>query len=304
VAGAGFAVNRSAVMTGLRQRAQRRIRSGSPVAPGTATLREEDLVEQRFSFDQAAPLYDAVRPDYPAALFDDVMSEAGLAAGDAILEIGCGTGKATLGLAPRGFPMLATDPGQSLLQIARRHLAPFPNVRFERSTFEAWPMQRGAFALVVAAQAWHWIEPETAFARAAEALAPDGMLAVFGNVPVGLSSDLFEAFNQIYRQHDLPYGRVPENYYLPGQRLAIEFRRSVRFGKVTHKAYSWSVAFDAAGFADWLRTRSDHQSIPVAAREALLGDITAAIAAHGNHCELSYQTHLHLARRVTPSPQP
>jgi SAM-dependent methyltransferase len=261
-------------------------------------------VEQHFNFDQVASLCDVVRPDYPAALFDDVMSEASLAEGDAILEVGCGTGKATLGLARCGFPVLATDPGQSLLQIARGHLAPFPNVRFERAAFEAWPMQREAFALVIAAQSWHWIEPEIAFARAAEALVPDGMLAVFGNVPVGLSTDLFNAFKDIYRQHELPYGRVPENYYLPGQRLALEFRRTAWFGKVTHKAYPWSVALDAVSFVDWLRTRSDHKSIPQAAREALLGDIAAAIVARGNCCELAYETHLHLARRVAPSHQP
>jgi SAM-dependent methyltransferase len=279
------------------------MRSGSPVGSEKARLGREDAVEQRFSFDQVATLYDAVRPDYPAALFDDVMTEAGPAEAGAILEIGCGTGKATLGFAQSGVPMLATDPGQSLLEIARGHLAPYPNVRFERATFEAWPMQRGAFALVVAAQSWHWIEPEIAFARAAEALAPDGMLTVFGNVPVGLSSDLFDAFKDIYRQHALPYGRVPETYYLPGERLSREFRRTAHFGKVIHKAYAWSRTHDAADFVDWLRTRSDHNSIPQAPREALLGDIAAAIDARGGRCEVGYQTHLYMARRVASSPQ-
>jgi SAM-dependent methyltransferase len=261
-------------------------------------------LEQRFSFDQVASLYDAARPDYPAALFDDVMNEATLADGAAILEIGCGTGKATLGFARRGHPVLATDPGPRLIEFARDHLKAFPNVRFEQTKFEDWPLQRSAFALVVAAQSWHWIEPAGAFAKAAEALAPDGLLALFGNVPVGLSSDLFETFKDIYQRHGLPYGRVPEGYYLPGARLAQAFASSTRFGAVVHKAYAWHRSHDAAGFVDWLRTRSDHRIISQTPREALLRDIAAAIDARGGRCELAYQTHLYMARRVSPAPQP
>jgi ubiquinone/menaquinone biosynthesis C-methylase UbiE len=49
----------------------------------------------RQTFDQAAEIYDRVRPDYPETLFDDLVALAGLGPGDRLLEVGCATGKAT-----------------------------------------------------------------------------------------------------------------------------------------------------------------------------------------------------------------
>ena len=59
--------------------------------------------EQRLVFGEVADLYDRSRPGYPASLVDEVVSYAGLTAGDAVLEVGCGTGKATVPFAAREF---------------------------------------------------------------------------------------------------------------------------------------------------------------------------------------------------------
>jgi ubiquinone/menaquinone biosynthesis C-methylase UbiE len=55
----------------------------------------------RTIFDEAVSLYDEVRPGYPEDLFDDVISLSGIPAGGRILEIGCGTGQATVPVAKR-----------------------------------------------------------------------------------------------------------------------------------------------------------------------------------------------------------
>jgi ubiquinone/menaquinone biosynthesis C-methylase UbiE len=47
-------------------------------------------VEQRFTFDEVADLYDRHRPGYPEALFEDLISLAGVSPPDRVLEIGCG----------------------------------------------------------------------------------------------------------------------------------------------------------------------------------------------------------------------
>lgn len=60
----------------------------------------------RRTFETAADLYDAARPSYPAELFDDLVSLAGLKRGDRLLEIGCATGKATRALLERGFSVV------------------------------------------------------------------------------------------------------------------------------------------------------------------------------------------------------
>ena len=73
-------------------------------------------MEPRFTFNQVANLYKAVRPDYPEALIEDVVSYADLKQNDKILEVGCGTGLATKSFAKRSFPIVALDPGPEMLR--------------------------------------------------------------------------------------------------------------------------------------------------------------------------------------------
>jgi ubiquinone/menaquinone biosynthesis C-methylase UbiE len=54
----------------------------------------EERAKLRAIFDEAALLYDEVRPGYPEELFDDIVALSGIPSGGRILEIGCGTGQA------------------------------------------------------------------------------------------------------------------------------------------------------------------------------------------------------------------
>lgn len=163
-------------------------------------------MEQRFTFDQVAHAYRASRPDYPEALVDDVVSYAALNPGDPVLEIGCGTGQATKSFAKRDLQIVAIDPGPEMVRAARESLADFDNVELAEATFEAWPHDRGAFRLIVAAQSWHWISPEVRFVKAAKLLSSEGSLAVFGHVPTGLPAPLLEQFKDTYLRHTGRWG--------------------------------------------------------------------------------------------------
>ena len=74
-------------------------------------------------------LYDEVRPGYPEELFDDVVSLSGIPAGGRILEIGCGTGQATVPFARRGYRILCVELGENLAAVARRNLEAIPAAR-------------------------------------------------------------------------------------------------------------------------------------------------------------------------------
>ena len=62
----------------------------------------EKLMEQRLIFDEVADLYDRYRPGYPERLATDLLQMANVQPGDRLLEIGCGTGKATVHFARMG----------------------------------------------------------------------------------------------------------------------------------------------------------------------------------------------------------
>jgi ubiquinone/menaquinone biosynthesis C-methylase UbiE len=86
--------------------------------------------QQRLVFGEVAELYDRARAGYPEALIDDVISFAG---GDGpslrALEVGAGTGKATMGFATRGLEILALEPSADMAAVARRNCQQFPKAR-------------------------------------------------------------------------------------------------------------------------------------------------------------------------------
>src|SRR6478609_4514695 len=92
----------------------------------------------RTTFGQDAKLYDQCRPTYPPQLFTDLATRADLGPRSQVLEIGCGTGQATLPLAQLGCDVVAMDLSLDMAAIARRNLAQFPNVTVVAAAFEDW----------------------------------------------------------------------------------------------------------------------------------------------------------------------
>jgi SAM-dependent methyltransferase len=254
-------------------------------------------MNQLFAFNDVAELYEAARPAYPAALVRDVIAAADLTWDDALLEVGCGTGQATEAFARRGYDIVAVEPGPELARLARRRLSRFPNAAVVETSFEAWRMESGVFRAVVAAQSWHWVDPGLRFAKAARALCPGGVLAVFGHVPMAPPPPVFEAFERVFaRLAPELWGEPPENWYLPSGPLPALFARSGEFEPAVHRRYPWSVYRTGASLAQYLRTTSPYQRLDPSRRETLLRALERAVEAHGGQFEHRWETHLHMAR--------
>lgn len=234
-------------------------------------------MERGRTFEGVAALYDAHRRGYPAALFDDLMDMTGLASGDSVLEIGCGSGHATAGFLDRGLDVTAIDPGAPLVALARERFAAAPNVRFAVSPFEAWPLSEHKFRLVAAAQSLHWVQPHVRFAKTAQALAPGGHLAVFGHTP-RWSGELLARLEPVYRRAAPELWDAPgENWYLPDGPLPALFAESGRFAPVRQRAYAWSRQYSPREFVSYLGTRSDHNLLAKERRHALLAEVEEAL---------------------------
>jgi SAM-dependent methyltransferase len=98
--------------------------------------------------------------------------------------VGCGTGQATRSLAALGCPVTAIEPGAGMAALARQRLAAFGNVEVEKSTFEEWDDGGRRFDVLVAASAWHWVDPSIGWRRTHDVLRPGGWMALLGNVVV------------------------------------------------------------------------------------------------------------------------
>ena len=101
----------------------------------TTTANRERL---RTTFESAAERYHRYRPEYPGELFDTLIELTELTERDRLLEVGCGTGKATVPLARRGYEITGIELGPGLADETRRNLAGFSRVRIVNAEFESW----------------------------------------------------------------------------------------------------------------------------------------------------------------------
>jgi ubiquinone/menaquinone biosynthesis C-methylase UbiE len=129
-------------------------------------------------FDEVATEYDRNRPAYPGELVDRACQVAGLADGDHVLEIGCGTGQLTRSLVARGLHVTALEPGKNLIALARQNLADAGTVEFITARFEDASCPRGHFRAVFSASALHWVDPDVGWRKIADVLVPGGTLAL------------------------------------------------------------------------------------------------------------------------------
>jgi SAM-dependent methyltransferase len=146
--------------------------------------------ERRLVFGEEAELvYDRARAGYSEAVVEDVLSFAGLSTRRGRgLEVGAGTGKATVAFATRGVPILALEPSAEMAGLAARNCEAFPMVKVKVSSFEDWPLEPDAFDLLFSAQAWHWVDPAVRWQKAAAALVRGGTLGFSGIAPPGAAS--------------------------------------------------------------------------------------------------------------------
>ena len=141
-------------------------------------LRESAARRYGKVFDEIAAEYDRHRPGYPDELVGQACQVAGIGSGDHVLEVGCGSGQLTRGLIARGLHVTALEPGVSLVALARQNLEGAGQVEFVNARFEDALLPREQFQAVFSASAFHWVDPEVSWQKAADVLVPGGTLAL------------------------------------------------------------------------------------------------------------------------------
>lgn len=269
----------------------------------------------RASFEQVPELYDRARPGYPAQVVDDLVALAELGGGARLVEIGCGTGQATLPLAERGFAVTCVELGERLAGHARRNLARFPRVDVVRADFETWEPAQAGFDAVVAFGSFHWIAPELRYARSADLLREGGSLAFVSMAHV-LPRDGDPFFRDVQADYEAVVppdpGWTPDAFYSPPWRLPqpqaladhsdevvrAELAASGRFHDVVARRYLWDAVYTADDYVAVLETYSHHRAFDAGTRERLLERIHDRIEARPEPTvRKSYLGLLYVAKR-------
>jgi SAM-dependent methyltransferase len=249
------------------------------------------------SFGADADRYDRSRPSYPQALVDRIVAAS---PGREVLDVGCGTGIVARQLQAAGCRVLGVDADARMAGLARQR-----GLDVEVAKFEDWDPAGRAFDAVVCGQAWHWIDPVAGAAKAAQALRPGGLFAVFWNAmepPPGLAEAFEAVFRRVATEHPLHRGMPGGDAYVTlCTRAADAAREAGGFGEPEQWRFEWDRPYTRDEWLDVLPTFGGLATqLPPPKLQDLLAGVGAAIDAAGGTFPMHYAT-VALATPRTPA---
>jgi SAM-dependent methyltransferase len=144
-------------------------------------------------FSGVAAGYQAFRPRYPTALFEwlaDVVPGH-----ERAVDLGCGTGQASVALADRFTEVIGLDPSAEQIARAQTH----PGVLYRVAPAEATGLPDASADLVIAAQAFHWFDPERLHLELARIGRPGAVFAAFTYALCRVGPSVDEVVDHLYR---------------------------------------------------------------------------------------------------------
>jgi SAM-dependent methyltransferase len=231
----------------------------------------------RFSFNEAAEIYDGVRPSYPAGMFDTLFQI--LPSQPDIVEVGPGTGQATKDLLDRGASVLAIEIGPAMAAKLRSNL-PSDRLDVIVGDFEVVDIVASAADAVFSATAYHWISREAQTDRPAAILRSGGMMAIVDLIQVDSPDDggFFTVTQPIYERYGQSHVGPPaptRGGANPAIRALLEADR--RFDSVAVRRYDWNQTYSASDYRQLMLSYSGTQMMDESDRVGLLNDVESLI---------------------------
>lgn len=268
--------------------------------------------ERRTHFDEIVANYQRVRPDFPRELFADIFAYIGENATKKALEIGAGTGKATVPFIEAGFDVTAVDISENMAAYLRERFGESQRFRVLVAAFEEASLPEREYDLIYAASAFHWIDAQIGCPKVFRLLKSGGAVALlrynFNLVPADGES-LREELQAIYEQHYYSHYKtayrsvdITHELLLTPDKIrngyGFEDLRTYGFEDVTMKLYDRVLTYSADAYIDHLDTLSDHRSLPQDNRTALYASIRELILEHGGQHSLNCVYQLYMGRKA------
>ena len=237
-------------------------------------------------FDENVVLYDKFRPTYGTNIFEDILSYSKITQSSKILEIGCGTGNATLPVIQTGAEVTAVEIGGNLSKYTAQKFSKYSNFHVIHSAFEDFQTHT-KYDLIFSATAFHWIQPDRSYSRCKELLVAGGVLAVFWNTPriSRTNLDLYKEIQDLY-QRFMPNSQEEKEMLLESEWYTKRcndlnnFLKENGYIDCIFKIYQDSRVFLADEYIGLLQTYSNHMALPPDVRTTLFEKIHSAIKKH------------------------
>lgn len=254
-------------------------------------------------FDENVVMYDKYRPTYVAELYSDIIEYANITENSKILEIGCGTGNATLPFIKQGANVTAVELGENLSEYTKDKFSEYENFNIVNARFEDYNTDE-KYDLIFAATAFHWIKPEYAYSRCKDLLASNGVLATFWNTP-RISRDNGELYSEIqalYAEY-LPDNKeesaslIESKWYISRCKHLSGYFETYDYTSLFFKLYQGKRKFNAGDYIGLLHTYSDHMALCEEKRNVFFAKIHSAIQKYGQ-IDLIDTIDLHIGKKA------
>ena len=253
-------------------------------------------------FDRASRAYHDGRPEYPQKVFELLREQCGLGPGSKVLEVGAGSGQATVPVLDLGAHVTVVEPGANFADQLIR-LGAGRSLRVIVATFEQAVVAEESFDLVVSGTAFHWVDPAVGLPKAAAALRDHGWLALWWTIFGDLERpDPFHNALQPILEAKAPelvfQGSLPMWYALDVRERSREIADSGFYEPVEHHLVKWEGRHGAEEIRRLFSTFSPWLALPEDRRIDLLADVERlARETFGGIVVRPYQTALYLAKR-------
>jgi SAM-dependent methyltransferase len=167
-------------------------------------------------FDGLAGTYAKFRPDYPSQAIDWILERLPNPRG-LIVDVGCGTGISTRQLAERGCRVIGIEPNESMRAEAAT-TASAGKVDYRAGRAEATGLQSDSADAVLAAQAFHWFDPDAALREFHRLIGDKGWANLLWNI-ANLDDPFTAGYWSILRESSPEPEVVEEPHHLTGQAL-------------------------------------------------------------------------------------
>ena len=252
-------------------------------------------------FDENVILYDKFRPTYGTKIFEDILSYSRITKSSKILEIGCGTGNATLPMIQTRAEVTAVEIGENLSKYTAQKFSKYSNFQIIHCAFEDFQAPTN-YDLIFSATAFHWIKPDKSYLKCKDLLKHGGVLAVFWNTPCisRTNLDLYEEIQDLY-QRFMPNSKEEKEMLLESEGYTKRcndlnnFLKENGYIDCIFKIYQDSRVFSADEYIGLLQTYSNHMALPPDVRATFFEKIYSAIKKHKT-IEIIDTIDLHMGR--------
>lgn len=248
--------------------------------------------ERARSFDAWAGDYDRYRPSYPNVLFEEIRARLALPEHPLVVDLGAGTGRASLAMAALGWRVTAVEPGGPMLDVLRAQAANQGLVLATvQATAESTGVDPASADVATAAQAFHWFDHPAAVTEMARIVRPGGGVALFWNVRDALRSPFLAEYHQLLEKH---FGDADTGQYLQAGRATgreateIAFADSPGFDRPELAELQHDAQMTADNFVGMAFTASYVRALPAGEQERFRAELTALLARHGLNTGLPF----------------